>query len=114
MTMKWLDRLRAEANAAPKTELDHWIHRQRTIALRLPRWLVGTSIVSTLAFGVWCVVYHRGLWHPMMWLADGDPVYATLTTAVLPVFPTLIALYVLARILMPKAPSNLPPARVKS
>ncbi|HEY4183281.1 MAG TPA: hypothetical protein VGM90_40940 [Kofleriaceae bacterium] len=111
--MKWLDRVRARADAMPKSELDHWLHRQRAVALRLPRWLVGTSIVSTLAFGVWCVVYHHGLWRPMMWLSDGDTFYAALTTAVLPVFPTVIVLYVLARVLTPHEPSNLPTARVK-
>lgn len=110
--MKWLDRVRAEANAMPKTKLDVWIQKQRAIALRLPRWLVGTSVVVTLTFGIWCVVYQRGLWRPAMSLVE-DPVYAALFTAVLPLFPVMIALWVIAKIVKPNEPSNLPTARVE-
>jgi hypothetical protein len=95
-----------------KTAADHWIQRQREIVLRLPRWLTGTSIVTALSFGVWCVYGTHFLYRPLYRLYE-DPVYAGLATIGLPLFGVIVALYGIARLLKPHPPSSLPNARVR-
>ena len=110
--MGWLQRMKDRELARPKTKLDLWIARHREYVLRLPRWLVGTSVISSVALGVWCAIYDHGL----MGLASRiykTPGYAALVTVAFTVMPCLIILYGIARIVKPPPPTNLPPARLR-
>lgn len=110
--MQWLDRLRADHAALSPADADHWFWRQRAIVLRLPDWLVGTSVISSLAFGVWCIVYQRGVWNPMRSFLD--PIGAAVTTVVLSVYPTFFALRLIAAFVKPRPSSELPVATVET
>jgi hypothetical protein len=99
--------------ARPRSKIDHWIQRQREIVTRLPKWLVGTSVVSSLALGVWCAVYDKGLMTIFRPLYATRPGFAHIATAAFTMIPVLVVLYVIARIVKPKPASNLPDARVR-
>jgi hypothetical protein len=97
------------------TLTDEWLAHQRAIVLRLPRWLVGSALIASLALGIEWALTTSGpapvLVHFIGGSARGDAV-AALGTATAPVV-CMIALYVVARVVRPKAPSNLPAARVE-
>ena len=110
--MGWIAKLRARAQAVPKTKLDVWVQRHREFVLRLPRWLVGTSLISSLALGVWCAIYDRGLMPLMRRLytrEDGLDGHDRAS----PRLPCMLVLYGIARLVRPLPPSNLPDARVR-
>lgn len=109
----WLERWLERERARPRTKIDHAIQRQREFVLRLPKWLVGTTFVSSFALGVWCAVYDRGLMTLLGPLYETRPGFAHLATVVLTMFPFVIALYVIGRIVKPKPASNLPDARAR-
>jgi hypothetical protein len=102
---------------ASRTRADAWIRDQRAVVLRLPRWLVGSAVVASFALGVEWMVTGSG---PAPWFAHffqdtpaWGPAVAMLATVALPVQICVIALYVVARIVRPPPPSNLPGARVQ-
>jgi len=99
------------ANAMPKTKFDIWMQAQRAYVLRLPKWLVGTWVVSSMAFAVWCIVYNKCLM-PVVSRIYNDPVYRAIMTFGLTWIPLLVVLYVIARLIKPPAPTNLPSARI--
>lgn len=109
----WLERWLERERARPRSKIDHVMQRQRDLVLRLPKWLVGTTVVSSVALGVWCAVYDRGLMKVLGPLYATRPGFAHIGTVVFTMFPFLIALYVIARIVRPKPPSNLPDARAR-
>jgi hypothetical protein len=109
--MGWIAKLRARAAAQPKTKLDVWAQRHREFVLRLPRWLVGTSLISSLALGVWCAIYDRGLMPLLRHLYSRE--LASLATVVLTTLPCMLVLYGIARLVRPRPTSNLPDARLR-
>ena len=98
------------------TPADEWLAHQRATVLRLPRWLVGSALIASLALGIEWALTTSGpapvLVHFIGGSARGDAV-AALGTVTAPVVVCMIALYVVARVVRPKAPSNLPAARVE-
>ena len=109
----WLERLLERERARPRTKIDHAIQRQRELVLRLPRWLVGTSLISSCALGVWCAVYDQGLMKLFGPLYATRPGFAHIATVAFTMIPCMLALYVIARLVKPKPPSNLPDARLR-
>jgi hypothetical protein len=109
----WLERWLERERAKPKGKLDQAIQRQRQLVLRLPKWLVGTSLISSCALGVWCAIYDRGLMKVLRPLYATQPGFAHIATVVFTMVPCMLALYAIARIVKPKPPSNLPDARIR-
>jgi hypothetical protein len=108
---RFITRLIEREKTRPKTKIDIWIQKQRAYVLRLPKWLVGTWTVSSVAFGVWCVVYNRG-WMPVMSGVYRTPGFDEMMAIGLTVIPLLIVLYGIARVIKPPPPTNLPSARI--
>ena len=104
MTRGWRDRLNE------RRPIDHWIARQREIVMRLPRWLVGSTVFGALALGIYWAVTDRGMSRWLAFLPFPQGGYRGLATIALTAWPVLIALDVVARLLRPRPPSNLPPA----
>lgn len=109
---RFITRLIEREKARPKTKVDIWIQKQREYVLRLPKWLVGTWTISSFAFAIWCVVYNHGVM-PVVSGHYRTPVSAAVVTIGLTVLPLMVVLYVIARLLKPPAPTNLPSARVR-
>jgi len=110
--MGWLQRLKDREATRPKTKIDLWIQRHREYVLRLPRWLVGTSVISSIALGVWCAIYDHGLMRVMSYVYRTEG-YAAMATVAFTVLPCLLLLYGIARVVKPPPPTNLPSARVR-
>jgi hypothetical protein len=107
----FIQRMIERDRATPRTKVDLWMQRQREYVLRLPKWLVGTWVVSSLAFAIWCLVYNRGL-TPLIWDDTTNEGGLVLFIVGLTFLLLMIPLYVIARIVRPPARTNLPDARI--
>jgi hypothetical protein len=98
------------------TTADEWLARQRAIVLRLPRWLVGSALLASVALGIEWALATSGPAPVLVHVIGGSPrgdTVAALGTVTAPVVVCMIALYAIARIVRPRPATNLPNARVE-
>src|SRR5262245_62433279 len=99
---RWIERQLERERQRPRTAIDHWLMKQREIVLRLPQWLIGSTLVGATALGIAWAVTRRGLWPAFAWLFE-DEVWAFMGTVAFTIWPMMIALYVVARFMPPRS-----------